>query len=81
MTDPTVPPARRRGVVLVDEERLIRLLNLPKDWRPLAFQVYPIRMSIGVLVEGPDLPEVHPGCEAPFVDPPAAVLRFGDGSP
>ena len=64
-------PVRRRGVVLVDEEQLARLLALPEAWRVLAYQPYPVRASIGVLVEGPDLPECALGAEPPFVEPPA----------
>jgi hypothetical protein len=69
---------RRRGVVLVDEDQLVRLLALPAAWRVLGFQPFPVRMSIGVLVEGPDLPEYAAGCEPPFVEPPAGrPMRYG----
>lgn len=68
------PALRRRGVVLVDEEQLARLLALPEAWRMLGFQPFPARMSIGVLVEGPDLPECPLGAEPPFVDPPGGSL-------
>jgi len=68
---PAAPPVRRRGVVLVDEDQLGRLLRLPDDWRVLAFQPYPMRLAIGLLVEGPGLPECHPGAEPPLVDTPA----------
>lgn len=66
---PSRPP-RRRGVVLVDEEQLARLLALPPAWRVLGFQPFPVRMSIGVLVDGPDLPEYALGAEPPIVEPP-----------
>jgi hypothetical protein len=62
---------RRRGVVQVDEEQLVRLLALPETWRVLALQPFHVRQSIGVLVEGPDLPECAPDAEPPFVEPPA----------
>lgn len=67
-----VQEPRGRGVVLVDEEYLGRLLALPGSWRVLGFQPFPIRMSIGVLVEGPDLPVCALGAEPPFVEPPDA---------
>ncbi len=66
------PPEVHAAVlaVLGDEERLVRLLDLPAGWRVLAFQPYPLRLAIGVLVEGPDLPECAPGMEPAIVTVP-----------
>jgi hypothetical protein len=57
-------------VVLVDDVALAESLALPETWRVIGVHPLPLQMSIVLVVEGPDLPEVLPGCEAPIVQIP-----------
>jgi hypothetical protein len=64
------PPVRHRGLVLLDEEKLARMLRLPPEWRLIGFTTLFAQLAIGVHVEGDGLPECTPGDEAPIVELP-----------
>ena len=57
----------KRGIWVIDEEELTRLLQLPEGQRVVGVRDDWQRMSILVCVEGDGLPEVTPGTEAPIV--------------
>jgi hypothetical protein len=61
---------RQRGVVLFDESALARLTRMPAHWRLIGFQLFPLRLAIGLHVEGDGLPECAHGAEPPIIDPP-----------
>lgn len=58
---------RRRGIYRIDEAQLARLLNLPAGQHVTGVSASFRHLSILVMVEGDDLPEVVPGCEPPVV--------------
>lgn len=51
-----------RGVVWIHEEALASLLNLRGDERVLGVFPSPGRLSVGVVIEGPNLPSYEPSC-------------------
>lgn len=66
--EPDVPvTSHHRGVVYIDEEELARLLRLPDGQAVLGLRDDFTRQAIAVLVEGPGLPEVPVGTDAPEV--------------
>ncbi len=63
---------------MLDEESLHYLLALEPGERVIGFQADDLRMGVRVGIEGGDLPEVAPGCDAPRVDRPYAMHRLRD---
>lgn len=68
---------RRRAVVLLDEEDLFRLLHLTDGERVISVVAKWELGAIGILIEGPNLPESVEGTKYPRIQRPLAmaVLR------
>lgn len=58
-----------RAVVWLHEETLAGVLRLRGDQRVISVVTEPVRLSIGVVIEGPGLPECEPACY-PYSLPP-----------
>lgn len=59
----TARPPRNRGVFMIDEERLSRLLRLPPGQRIIGFEPRFLTLSIAVHLEGDGLPEAAESSE------------------
>lgn len=72
---PPVPPPpsgrqprdRRRGIVIVPESDIERLVRLEPGQRIAGMRDDPLRQAFLVLIEGDGLPEVHEMCDPPYV--------------
>lgn len=58
---PAPAPARRRGKIVITQERMRQLLRLPESVEIVHMWAHPDPNSVSVLVEGPGLPAVPPG--------------------
>lgn len=58
---------RNRGIILLDELAIERMISLPAGQRVIGFEPRPVMLSLAVHVEGEGLPEVYPGAESPIV--------------
>lgn len=56
---------KRRGQILLGEEDLIRLLNLPEGYWIRGVRDAFAHVGICIMICGPELAEVADGCEAP----------------
>jgi hypothetical protein len=61
-------PRRRRGIYVIGDDELARLLQLPAGQQIVSVSSDWVRNSMLVLVEGEGLPEVAAGCEAPTLN-------------
>jgi hypothetical protein len=64
-----VVAAMNRAVVWLHEETLAGVLRLRGDQRVIAVVSEPVRLSIGIVIEGAGLPECEPSCH-PYELPP-----------
>lgn len=62
------PKRRQRGVVVIPQSDLERLVRLEPGQRIAGMRDEPTRMAVLFLVEGDGMPEVDEMCDAPTVD-------------
>jgi hypothetical protein len=67
---------RRRGIVMLTQEDLWRLLALGPDEWVSGVLPDPIRDAILIRIEGPTLPEVDAGLVPPYVERPFAMAEL-----
>lgn len=58
---------KRRAKIRLTPSVLARALDLPSGVVPVAVDAHNDPFSVDLIVEGPDLPEVPPDAESPFV--------------
>jgi hypothetical protein len=58
---------RRQAIVILDEDVIRSVLQLPDDLRIISVRGYWKRGVVGVMVEGERLAPVAPGCEPPSI--------------
>jgi len=75
-------PQRRRAIIILDDQLIAKILDLPEELKIVAINADSTRLAILVAVEGDTLDPVPPGAEPPLLsgswsyDGEAQLLRF-----
>jgi hypothetical protein len=71
---------RQRGVVMLGEEDLLRMLNLPEGYYIMGVKDAFMNVGVKIMICGPGLTEVAEGAEAPWI-PSTRTMIFDPDSP